>query len=112
LMGHEYVEMKNSHAAIEAYRRAVGMYHISREINGCLLYFRHQQEGLPSMVWPRPGLRTFKHASVCAPLLSASYSTSVSSASYSLPTGSLMESRPYDVRLWQAQASCYEEIGW
>ena len=26
LMGHEYVEMKNSHAAIEAYRRAVGMW--------------------------------------------------------------------------------------
>ena len=25
LMGHEYVEMKNSHAAIEAYRKAVGM---------------------------------------------------------------------------------------
>lgn len=25
-MGHEYVEMKNSHAAIEAYRRAVGMH--------------------------------------------------------------------------------------
>jgi anaphase-promoting complex subunit 8 len=24
LMGHEYVEMKNSHAAIEAYRRAAG----------------------------------------------------------------------------------------
>ena len=24
-MGHEYVEMKNSHAAIEAYRKAVGM---------------------------------------------------------------------------------------
>ena len=24
LMGHEYVEMKNAHAAIEAYRRAVG----------------------------------------------------------------------------------------
>lgn len=24
LMGHEYVEMKNSHAAIEAYRRALG----------------------------------------------------------------------------------------
>ena len=26
LMGHEYVEMKNSHAAIEAYRKAVGTY--------------------------------------------------------------------------------------
>lgn len=25
LMGHEYVEMKNTHAAIEAYRRAVGV---------------------------------------------------------------------------------------
>jgi hypothetical protein len=23
-MGHEYVEMKNTHAAVEAYRRAVG----------------------------------------------------------------------------------------
>jgi hypothetical protein len=28
-MGHEYVEMKNSHAAIEAYRRAVGTVQIS-----------------------------------------------------------------------------------
>jgi len=28
-MGHEYVEMKNSHAAIEAYRRAVGMYFLA-----------------------------------------------------------------------------------
>jgi len=26
LMGHEYVEMKNTHAAIEAYRRAVGTF--------------------------------------------------------------------------------------
>jgi anaphase-promoting complex subunit 8 len=25
LLGHEYVEQKNSHAAIEAYRRAIGM---------------------------------------------------------------------------------------
>lgn len=113
LMGHEYVEMKNSHAAIEAYRRAVGRYRTSRGMQWLLtLYFRHQQEGLPSMVWPWPGLRTFKHASVCASLLSASYGTSVSSASYSFLRGSLRESRPYDVRLWQAQASCYEEIGW
>lgn len=28
LMGHEYVEMKNSHAAIEAYRKAVGMSYV------------------------------------------------------------------------------------
>ena len=35
LMGHEYVEMKNSHAAIEAYRKAVGTY-----------YFRQRGERL------------------------------------------------------------------
>ena len=29
-MGHEYVEMKNSHAAIEAYRKAVGAYYASQ----------------------------------------------------------------------------------
>jgi hypothetical protein len=28
-MGHEYVELKNSHAAIEAYRRAVGASRLS-----------------------------------------------------------------------------------
>lgn len=32
-MGHEYVEMKNSHAAIEAYRRAVGTW---RHRTSCL----------------------------------------------------------------------------
>jgi len=25
-MGHEFVELKNSHAAIEAYRKAIGQY--------------------------------------------------------------------------------------
>ena len=29
LMGHEFVELKNSHAAIEAYRKAVGNYQIT-----------------------------------------------------------------------------------
>jgi anaphase-promoting complex subunit 8 len=28
LMGHEYLEMKNSHAAIEAYRRGIGEYEL------------------------------------------------------------------------------------
>lgn len=27
LMGHEFVELKNSHAAIEAYRKAIGQCH-------------------------------------------------------------------------------------
>lgn len=33
LMGHEYVEMKNSHAAIEAYRKAVGKSSFGRHYN-------------------------------------------------------------------------------
>ena len=28
-MGHEFVELKNSHAAIEAYRKAIGRCHLS-----------------------------------------------------------------------------------
>lgn len=28
LMGHEFVELKNSHAAIEAYRKAIGELHL------------------------------------------------------------------------------------
>lgn len=34
LMGHEYVELKNTHAAIESYRRAVGET-LDRTIQGC-----------------------------------------------------------------------------
>lgn len=33
-MGHEFIEMKNSQAAIEAYRKAVGMYATSGIIIG------------------------------------------------------------------------------
>jgi hypothetical protein len=29
-MGHEFVELKNSHAAIEAYRKAIGELHPGR----------------------------------------------------------------------------------
>lgn len=46
LMGHEYVEMKNSHAAIEAYRRAVGT---GPNLNFLLRFtknFRCEPEGL------------------------------------------------------------------
>lgn len=32
LMGHEYVELKNSHAAIEAYRRAIGKFRLGRAL--------------------------------------------------------------------------------
>ncbi len=38
-MGHEYVEMKNSHAAIEASRRAVG------KLSPCILFLPLSQPG-------------------------------------------------------------------
>ena len=57
LMGHEFVEIKNSHAAIEPYRRAIGMQHISLPKNGRdRLLFRCQQERLQSVVRPRSSL--------------------------------------------------------
>ena len=34
LMGHEFVELKNSHAAIEAYRKAIGTLWRSKRIAG------------------------------------------------------------------------------
>lgn len=36
-MGHEYVEMKNSHAAIEAYRRAVGKSYV---LNPWIIFYQ------------------------------------------------------------------------
>ena len=46
-MGHEYVEMKNSHAAIEAYRRAVGAMDILQSPERRLtLIYRRQPQGL------------------------------------------------------------------
>jgi hypothetical protein len=75
-MGHEFVELKNSHAAIEAYRKAVGgfgvrgsarLHHTARQSPGKFVSeydlltvncaHRCQPEGLPRLVRPRPGLR-------------------------------------------------------
>ena len=53
LMGHEYVEMKNTHAAIEAYRRAIGMSTASFPGINTNNDVRCPAKGLPRMVWPR-----------------------------------------------------------
>ncbi|KAL9711924.1 Anaphase-promoting complex subunit 8 [Leucoagaricus gongylophorus] len=78
LMGHEYVEMKNSHAAIEAYRRAVV------DVN-------------------RKDYRAWYGLGQAYELLSMHH---YSLYYYQRATAL----RPYDIRLWQAQGSCYEEI--
>lgn len=63
------------------------------------------------MVWPWSGLRAAEHASVRPPLLPASDGSPVNDMSSLFPRVISLKSSPYDVRLWQAQASCYEEIG-
>ena len=79
LMGHEYVEMKNSHAAIEAYRRAVGEAE-------CLYWeiaqttdweYRCKSKGLQGMVRSWASLWIVEYASLCTSLLSASYCVKV-----------------------------------
>lgn len=64
LMGHEFVELKNSHAAIEAYRRAVGEYDLSlSRVQPCSFpHPRRESKGLSSLVWSGPGLRITGHA--------------------------------------------------
>ncbi|KXN92467.1 Anaphase-promoting complex subunit 8 [Leucoagaricus sp. SymC.cos] len=95
LMGHEYVEMKNSHAAIEAYRRAVGEKH-SFTVENTLLIIETDVNRKDYRAWYGLGqayeLLSMHHYSLY----------------YYQRATSL---RPYDIRLWQAQGLCYEEIG-
>jgi anaphase-promoting complex subunit 8 len=37
LLGHEYLEMKNTYAAVESYRRAVGVFPCHPPVKNCLL---------------------------------------------------------------------------
>ena len=72
LMGHEFVELKNSHAAIEAYRKAIGRSDlISYRQNGSRP--RCQCQGLQSVVWSWTGLRAARHAHVRHRVLQSGY---------------------------------------
>lgn len=69
-MGHEYVEMKNSHAAIEAYRRAVGNEQFrTAPASSSHSQRRCQPQRLQGMVWIRPSLRAVEYAPLLALLL-------------------------------------------
>ena len=73
------MELKNSNAAIEAYRKAIGMlmptspFHTLRkeEVASELLTRRHQQQRLSSVVWSWSDVRASRHASLRHRLLSA-----------------------------------------
>ena len=90
LMGHEFVEMKNTGAAIEAYREAVGKCSTNfpstpRSLIGSFGIAgpgtRYQCPGLSGMVWPRPDVRTSEHVSLRSLLLSQGRDPQVKTAS-------------------------------
>ena len=58
-MGHEFIELKNSNAAIEAYRRAAGEFAMMIwDFSLDLTSPRREPEGLPSLVWFGASIRT------------------------------------------------------
>lgn len=64
------------------------------------------------MVRPRASLRAPQHAPIRFALLSTCNCFTVNIfASYYFLNLTVEASSPYDVRLWQAQGMCYEEIG-
>ena len=70
LMGHEFVELSNTHAAIEAYRKACSKYELLSSRSWLTNRNSRQQQGLQGVVRLRPGLRTSWNACICPPLLS------------------------------------------
>lgn len=73
LMGHEYVEMKNTHAAVEAYRRAIGAIRpldLSWRWRNSSAH-RRQPQRLSSVVWTRTDVRAARYARLRAFVLSA-----------------------------------------
>jgi len=95
-MGHEYVEMKNSHAAIEAYRRAVD---VNRK-DYRAWYGLGQAYELLNM--HQYALHYYQHATALRFVLALhlDYQSLI-----------FIIHSPYDVRLWQAQGASYQEMG-
>lgn len=110
LMGHEFVELKNSHAAIEAYRKAIGTCRSLRaqltsatDVNAKdyrAWYGLGQAYELLDM--PNYAIEYYNQATAlrCARLLSRR-----------LPRDpELMMLRPYDCRMWTALGTVYESL--
>lgn len=105
LMGHEYVEMKNTYAAIESYRRAIGMY-IYIEFIALFWCSLHDLNVSPCLnidanskdyrAWYGLG-QTYEVLDML------SYSLYYYQQATAL--------KPYDTRMWLALAQVYEKLG-
>lgn len=113
LMGHEYVEIKNTNAAIASYRRAVGESFLPHYLPNSLtpgsaqtLTERTTEPGTDS------GRRTSSSAS------RSTRSTTIKRRLHSgtslclnpILTPLTVLRRPYDARMWSALAVCYEKL--
>ncbi|KAL0072428.1 Anaphase-promoting complex subunit 8 [Marasmius tenuissimus] len=98
LLGHEYVEVKNSHAAIQCYRRAVGTNFLVVETKIRRL----------AMTCPidsrRKDYRAWYGLGQAYELLNM-HQYALHYYQYAAAL------RPYDARLWQGLGQCYEEMG-
>ena len=95
LMGHEYVEMKNTHAAIEAYRRAVGMHLGHPCVRGQITNNNVDVNRKDYRAWYGLGLSY--------EVLEMDYYALF----YFQRAASL---RPYDAQMWQAMGSCFDHM--
>ena len=121
LMGHEYVEMKNSHAAIEAYRKAVGRCSAG-EFRSVLRIGTELPSWRCKLDVNRKDYRAWYGLAQAYELLSMHqyalyYYQHATALRWVLQPRCLLRHihqisiRPYDVRIWQAQGMCYEEMG-
>ena len=97
-MGHEFIEMKNSQAAVEAYRRAVG------GLNCCFLFSpRRLMIPVTLSAVNRKDYRGWYGLGQAYELLNMH-----NYALHYYQRGAAL--RPYDVRMWQAMGMCYQDL--
>lgn len=96
LMGHEYVEIKNTNAAIASYRRAVGV-----SASRCIL--RSRSSSLVASDVNRKDYRAWYGLGQTYELLGEPFYA----LNYYQKATAL---RPYDARMWSALAICYEKL--
>lgn len=93
-MGHEYIEIKNSQAAIEAYRRAIGVFIVLYLVTAILISMEEVN---------KKDYRGWYGLGQAYELLNMH-----NYALHYYQRGTAL--RPYDVRMWQAMGMCYQDL--
>ena len=121
-MGHEYVEMSNTHAAIESYRRACGEY---EEWGGTACWIvidrrvAHLQTSIARTIARGTASDRHTSCSACRPIRCGTFSGRLHSGEPSFQTAArgirraevLVDyCRPFDSRMWQALGQCYARL--